>query len=80
MAEKITLTLTDALVTALEAVGLPLAALDKELIIYLESRAVESTVAAAMKGYRVVDARNLLDSAAVRAAGLDYWGLGRPGA
>ncbi len=37
-------------------------------------------VSAAMKGYRVVDARNLLDSAAVRAAGLDYWGLGRPGA
>ena len=37
-------------------------------------------VAAVMKGYRVVDARNLLDSAAVRAAGLDYWGLGRPGA
>ncbi|HEX6220661.1 MAG TPA: UDP-glucose/GDP-mannose dehydrogenase family protein [Acidimicrobiia bacterium] len=37
-------------------------------------------VAAAMKGHRVVDARNLLDSAAVRAAGLDYWGLGRPGA
>lgn len=37
-------------------------------------------VAAAMKGYRVVDARNLLDSASVRAAGLDYWGLGRPGA
>jgi UDPglucose 6-dehydrogenase len=39
-----------------------------------------SEVAAAMKGHRVVDARNLLDSAAVRAAGLDYWGLGRPGA
>jgi UDPglucose 6-dehydrogenase len=37
-------------------------------------------VASAMKGYRIVDARNLLDSAAVRAAGLDYWGLGRPGA
>ena len=37
-------------------------------------------VASVMKGYRVVDARNLLDSAAVRAAGLDYWGLGRPGA
>jgi UDPglucose 6-dehydrogenase len=37
-------------------------------------------VAAAMKGHRVVDARNLLDSAAVRSAGLDYWGLGRPGA
>ena len=37
-------------------------------------------VADAMKGYRVVDARNLLDPAAVRAAGLDYWGLGRPGA
>jgi UDPglucose 6-dehydrogenase len=37
-------------------------------------------VASAMKGHRVVDARNLLDSAAVRAAGLDYWGLGRPGA
>ncbi len=35
-------------------------------------------VAAAMKGYRVVDARNLLDPKAVRAAGLDYWGLGRP--
>jgi UDPglucose 6-dehydrogenase len=39
-----------------------------------------TAVAAAMKGYRVVDARNLLDPAAVRAAGLDYWGLGRPGA
>jgi UDPglucose 6-dehydrogenase len=37
-------------------------------------------VASVMKGHRVVDARNLLDSAAVRAAGLDYWGLGRPGA
>lgn len=37
-------------------------------------------VAGAMKGHRVVDARNLLDSTAVRAAGLDYWGLGRPGA
>ncbi|MBW3666489.1 MAG: UDP-glucose/GDP-mannose dehydrogenase family protein [Actinobacteria bacterium] len=36
-------------------------------------------VAAAMKGHRVVDARNLLDPAAVRASGLDYWGLGRPG-
>ena len=35
-------------------------------------------VATAMKGYRVVDARNLLDPKAVRAAGLDYWGLGRP--
>lgn len=39
-----------------------------------------SRVAAVMKGHRVVDARNLLDSATVRAAGLDYWGLGRPGA
>ncbi|HUF16195.1 MAG TPA: UDP-glucose/GDP-mannose dehydrogenase family protein [Acidimicrobiia bacterium] len=37
-------------------------------------------VAAAMKGHRVVDARNLLDSSMVRAAGLDYWGLGRPSA
>lgn len=37
-------------------------------------------VARTMKGHRVVDARNLLDPAAVRAAGLDYWGLGRPGA
>ena len=37
-------------------------------------------VAEAMKGYRVVDARNLLDPTAVRAAGLDYWGLGRPSA
>jgi len=36
-------------------------------------------VAKAMKGHRVVDARNVLDPAAVRAAGLDYWGLGRPG-
>lgn len=35
-------------------------------------------VAKAMKGYRVVDARNLLDPSVVRAAGLDYWGLGRP--
>ena len=37
-------------------------------------------VAAVIKGHRVVDARNLLDPATVRAAGLDYWGLGRPGA
>ncbi len=37
-------------------------------------------VARAMKGHRVVDARNLLDPITVRAAGLDYWGLGRPGA
>ena len=37
-------------------------------------------VAEAMKGFRVVDARNLLDPTAVRAAGLDYWGIGRPGA
>ena len=37
-------------------------------------------VAKAMKGHRVVDARNLLDPRAVRSAGLDYWGLGRPGA
>lgn len=37
-------------------------------------------VAARMKGHRIVDARNLLDPKAVRAAGLDYWGLGRPGA
>ena len=37
-------------------------------------------VAGAMKGHRVVDARNLLDPAAVRRAGMDYWGLGRPGA
>jgi UDPglucose 6-dehydrogenase len=35
-------------------------------------------VATVMKGHRVVDARNLLDAASVRAAGLDYWGLGRP--
>lgn len=37
-------------------------------------------VAGVMKGHRVVDARNLLDPAEVRRAGLDYWGLGRPGA
>lgn len=37
-------------------------------------------VAEAMKGYRVVDSRNLLDPTKVRAAGLDYWGLGRPSA
>ncbi|MGH8929000.1 MAG: UDP-glucose dehydrogenase family protein, partial [Acidimicrobiia bacterium] len=35
-------------------------------------------VASRMRGHRVVDARNLLDPKAVRAAGLDYWGLGRP--
>ncbi len=39
-----------------------------------------SDVALAMRGYRVVDSRNLLDPKAVRAAGLDYWGLGRPSA
>ena len=37
-------------------------------------------VAKVMRGHRVVDARNLLDSSNVRSAGLDYWGLGRPGA
>ncbi len=46
-----------------------------------EFREVDLTeVAQVMKGYRVVDARNLLDPASVRGAGLDYWGLGRPGA
>ena len=38
-----------------------------------------SEVARAMRGHRVVDARNLLDPKVVRGAGLDYWGLGRPG-
>lgn len=33
-----------------------------------------------MRGHRVVDARNLLDPKQVREVGLDYWGLGRPGA
>ena len=37
-------------------------------------------VAQSMKGHRVVDSRNLLDPKTVRGAGLDYWGLGRPGA
>lgn len=39
-----------------------------------------SAVAAAMRGHRVVDSRNILDPKKVRAVGLDYWGLGRPGA
>lgn len=39
-----------------------------------------SEVARVMRGHRVVDARNLLNPKAVRAVGLDYWGLGRPGA
>jgi UDPglucose 6-dehydrogenase len=39
-----------------------------------------SEVARVMRGHRVVDARNLLDPKSVRAVGLDYWGLGRPGA
>ena len=39
-----------------------------------------TAVASRMRGHRIVDARNLLDPKAVRAAGLDYWGLGRPGA
>jgi UDPglucose 6-dehydrogenase len=39
-----------------------------------------SSVREVMRGHRVVDARNLLDPKTVRAAGLDYWGLGRPGA
>lgn len=36
-----------------------------------------SAVAQVMRGRRVVDARNLLEPAAVRAAGLDYEGVGR---
>jgi UDPglucose 6-dehydrogenase len=39
-----------------------------------------SAVAKVMRGHRLVDARNLLDAKTVRAAGLDYQGLGRPGA
>jgi UDPglucose 6-dehydrogenase len=39
-----------------------------------------SDVARVMRGHRVVDARNLLNPKSVRAVGLDYWGLGRPGA
>lgn len=39
-----------------------------------------ASVARAMRGHRVVDARNLLDPKMVRAVGLDYWGLGRPSA
>jgi UDPglucose 6-dehydrogenase len=35
-------------------------------------------VAAAMRGSRVYDLRNLLDPASVKAAGLEYTGLGRP--
>jgi UDPglucose 6-dehydrogenase len=35
-------------------------------------------VARAMRGHRVVDARNILDPKSVRSVGLDYWGLGRP--
>ena len=31
-----------------------------------------------MRGHRIVDARNLLDPTKVRAAGLDYVGMGRP--
>jgi len=37
-------------------------------------------VSKVMRGHRVVDARNILDPKKVRAVGLDYWGLGRPGA
>ncbi len=37
-------------------------------------------VASRMRGHRIVDARNLLDPKQVRKVGLDYWGLGRPGA
>jgi UDPglucose 6-dehydrogenase len=39
-----------------------------------------ASVASRMRGHRIVEARNLLDPKAGRAAGLDYWGLGRPGA
>jgi UDPglucose 6-dehydrogenase len=39
-----------------------------------------SDVARVMRGHRVVDARNLLNPKSVRAVGLDYWRLGRPGA
>jgi UDPglucose 6-dehydrogenase len=37
-------------------------------------------IAQAMRGHRVVDARNILEPKKVRSVGLDYWGLGRPGA
>jgi UDPglucose 6-dehydrogenase len=44
------------------------------------SRVDLTEVARRMRGYRVVDARNLLDPRLVRKAGLDYLGLGRPNA
>lgn len=44
-----------------------------------EFREVDLTqVRKLMRGHRVVDARNLLDPASVRAAGFDYLGIGRP--
>jgi UDPglucose 6-dehydrogenase len=73
---------TDLLVMAADPVA---AATDADVLLiateWPEFAEVDlAAVRGVMRGHRVVDARNLLDPKAVRAAGLDYWGLGRPGA
>lgn len=73
---------TDELISAPD----PLSAVDDADVLLVATEWPEfgtidmKEVALRMKGHRIVDARNLLDSETVRAAGLDYWGLGRPGA
>jgi UDPglucose 6-dehydrogenase len=73
---------SDVLTMAPDAVS---AATDADVLLiateWPEFKTVDLTeVAKAMRGHRIVDARNLLDPKAVRSVGLDYWGLGRPGA
>jgi UDPglucose 6-dehydrogenase len=73
---------TDALTMAED----PVAAVEEADVLLIATEWPEfmtvdmAAVAGAMRGHRVVDARNMLDPKKVRAVGLDYWGLGRPGA
>lgn len=67
---EITASLTDA-VTGADAVAL--------VTEWAEFRNINwNDVAAKMRGSLVIDGRNALDPAVVRAAGLDYEGIGRP--
>jgi UDPglucose 6-dehydrogenase len=73
---------TDLVTMALDPIA---AVTDADVLLvateWAEFAAVDfSEVREVMRGHRVVDARNLLDPKAVRAVGLDYWGLGRPSA
>jgi UDPglucose 6-dehydrogenase len=68
------LTLASSPVEAARGADVVLLATDWPEFIRVDLRQVASV----MRGRRLIDARNLLDPPLVRAAGLEYEGLGRP--